>query len=135
MLIIHLIGLSLGLGSSFIFIFLGSASAKLEKEEASKFMVRTFSLSTMAHIGLTLSLISGFYLMTPYWKVLSTLPLLISKLVFVGLFILTISLIGVAQNKAKKGGSESQLRKIRTLSAITLFSGLTIVVLAVLVFG
>ncbi len=134
MLIFHLLGLTLGLGSSFIYLFTSMAKRKMDQEAARTFTVNTYLLGTMGHIGLTLSILTGFYLMTPFWSTLSDRPLLIAKLIFVALFTLGISLTSVAQGKAKKEASESIIKRINLLSAITLLSGLVILVLAVLVF-
>ena len=39
MLIVHFIGLAMGLGTSFGFVFLGIAASKLQKEDTKKFML------------------------------------------------------------------------------------------------
>lgn len=134
MLIIHLLGLTMGLGTSFAYLFLGKAGSRLGKEEAVKFALNSLSLGTMGHIGLTLSIITGFYLMTPYWKLLPAQPLLIAKLVLVLTLTVTIGIIGVASRKARNGDPEVQLKRIRSLGKITFITGLAIVILAVLVF-
>lgn len=134
MLIVHFIGLAMGIGTSFAFMFLGIASAKMEKSEALKFSINSFALSKMGHIGLALLIISGGYLMTPYWSVLSTMPLLMAKLALVLVLILLIGIITMNANKAKKGDAETHLKKIEPLGKISLLVGLTIIVLAVLVF-
>jgi uncharacterized membrane protein len=88
----------------------------------------------MGHLGLALLIISGGYLMTPYWSVLSTMTLLIFKLVLVLILILLVSIITINANKAKKGDAEKHLKKIQPLGRISLLVGLTIIVLAVYVF-
>lgn len=133
MLIVHLLGLTMGVGTSFAFFFLGKRAAKLEKDEALKFIVNTQYMGTMGHIGLTMLIISGGYLMTPYWKILPTSPLLISKLLLVVMLILMIIVMGIASRKAKKGDF-SGLKMVRKLGPIALLTGITIVCLAVLVF-
>jgi len=45
----------------------------------------------MGHIGITMLIISGLYLMTPFWKTLNARPLLITKLILV--LVLTVSII------------------------------------------
>ena len=134
MLIIHLIGLTMGLGTSFAYLFLGKAGSRLGKEEGMKFALNSLSLGTMGHIGLTLSIITGFYLMTPFWKLLPAQPLLIAKLVLVLTLTVTIGIISVASRKARNGDPEAQLKRIRTLGKIAFITGLAIVILAVLVF-
>ena len=135
MLIVHLLGLTMGVGTSIGFMFLGIAGSKLEGEERIKFALNTFALSRMGHIGLTLSIISGLYLMTPFWGSLTALPLLIAKLALVITLTVVISIMTVAANKAKKGDTLSNLKKVAMLGRVALLTGLGIVVLAVLVFG
>lgn len=134
MLILHFIGLTMGLGTGFAHAFLGMASAKMSAEEAKKFRLHSLALSKMGHIGITLLLISGFYMITPYWKVLSSMPLLMVKLALVAMLIILISLIGIAGKKAKQGDADVQLKKMELLGKLTLLVGLAIVVVAVKVF-
>jgi len=133
MLVVHLLGLVMGVGTSFSFIFLGIAGSKLEKEERLKFALNTFPLARMGHIGLTLLILSGGYLMTPYWKVLPDLPLLMAKLALVVTLIVTITLIAMATKQVKKGDA-TKLKRIALLGRVALLTGITIVILAVSVF-
>ena len=91
MLILHFIGLAMGLGVAFANLFLGIAAKKMAPEEVIPFRMKTMALARMGHIGLALLLISGFYLITPFWKTLGTMPTLIAKLV--GVVILVILII------------------------------------------
>ena len=134
MLIFHLIGLSMGLGTSFGFMFLGIRASKMEKEEAGKFTINTFALSKMGQIGLVLLVVSGGYLITPFLSTLMMYPLLIAKLVLVALLIVLIILLDIAAKKAKKGDLKNQLNKIQVLGKVSLLTALAIVVLAVLTF-
>ena len=134
MLVIHFLGLAMGLGTCFAFLFLGIAGSKMEKEAGKKFTLDTFTLIRMGHIGLTLSIISGLYLMTPYWGSLASRPLLIAKLAFVLVLTTSISLISVYARRAKSGETEANLRKIANQVKVAFISGILIVTLAVLVF-
>jgi len=134
MLIVHFLGLAMGIGTSFAFIFLGMASAKMEAAEAQKFRLNSFALSKLGHIGLTLLIISGGYLMTPYWRVLSSTPLLTAKLVLVLVLAAMIGIVSSYARKAKQGQPEIHLKKIENLGKIILLVGLAIVILAVAVF-
>ena len=131
MLVVHFLGLAMGIGTSFAFMFLGMASSKMEAKEAQKFSLDTFALSKMGHIGLTLLILSGGYLMTPYWKSLSASPLLAAKLVLVLALGALIGIISSTARKAKKGDAAVHLKKIATLGKMALLTGLAIVVLAV----
>ena len=133
MLIVHLLGLAMGVGTSFAFLFLGMRTSKLDSAEAPKFAINTLYLGTMGHIGLTMLIISGGYLMTPYWGLLSSKPLLIAKLSLVVVLTIFIIISGVAAKKAKKGDL-TVLKKIRKMGPFTLLISVAIVILAVLVF-
>jgi hypothetical protein len=134
MLILHFLGLTMGLGTGFAHAFLGSVTSKMSQEEAIKFRLNSLVLSRMGHIGIALLLISGFYMITPYWKVLSSFPLLIVKLALVAVLIVLIALIGIATRKAKNGDAINQLKKMELLGKLTLLVGVAIVVVAVYVF-
>jgi uncharacterized membrane protein len=132
MIIFHFIGLAMGLGTSFGFMFLGITSSKMEKEDRIKFKLKSMGLSSMGHIGIALLIISGVALMTPYWSILPSSPVLIAKLVLV-----LTALIGIITSIGKKawqGDTEAQFRKIESLGKIALLTGVTIVTLAVYFF-
>ena len=133
-LIIHLIGLAMGVGSSMAFMFLGIASSKMEKNEARQFTLNSLALSRMGHIGLALLVFSGLYLMTPYWATLTAMPLMMLKLGGVVLLTLLIGLSSVIGKKAKQGDADVHLSKLNKVGKLSLLTALTIVVLAVLVF-
>jgi uncharacterized membrane protein len=134
MLILHFIGLTMGLGTSFSHAFLGMAISKMEKEEAIKFRRHAMVLSRMGHVGLTLLLISGIYLIIPYWPTLPDNPLLILKLTLVLALIILIALIGRGARKAQEGNAEEAMKKIEPLGKLTLLIGVAIVILAVYIF-
>lgn len=133
-LIIHFIGLAMGLGTSFAFMFLGMASSKMEKEEGFNFMKKAFVIGRMGDIGIVLLLLSGGYLMTDYWSVLSDNPLLIAKLIGVVLLILFITMININMRKAKQGDTAKYLGKIRPFGMLAMLTAIGIVVLAVMQF-
>ena len=133
-LIIHFIGLAMGLGTSFAFMFLGMSAAKMEKEEARKFSEKIMIVSRMGHIGLTLLIISGIFLMSPYWQSLPEMPLLIAKLTLVVMLAILIVLIGAASRKAAQTKDEKYEKQVATLGKLSFLTALSIVVLAVYVF-
>lgn len=134
MLIVHFLGLAMGLGSSFAFVFLGIARSKMEKEEGKKFALNTFAMSSMGHIGITLLIVSGLYLITPFWGALASMPMLVAKLALVVILTVVITMLSVYANRAKKGDTEANLKKIENLGRVSLLTGMVIVVLAVLIF-
>ena len=134
MLIMHLLGLAMGLGTSFAFMFLGITGSKMEKEEGKKFALNTMALGTMGHIGITMLIISGLYLMTPFWATLNARPLLIAKLILVLVLTVCIIMLSVYSKRAKRGDTEVNLKKIAALGKVSLLSGIAIVLLSVLTF-
>ena len=134
MLILHFIGLTMGLGTSFAHAFLGIATSKMSADEATKYRLHSLVLGKMGYIGIALLIFSGLYLITPYWKILPSMPLLILKLVMVIILVLLITLINLSAKKAIKGDAEVQLKKMEKFGKMTLIIGLTIVILAVSIF-
>jgi uncharacterized membrane protein len=134
MLIVHFIGLAMGLGTSFAHLFLGIASQKLSPEEGMKFRMHTMALRNMGHIGIILLILSGGYLMTPYWEVLHLMPFMIAKLILVLILVALILYIGQIIKKAKEGNAEMHLKKLQPIGKLTLIITLAIVVCAVMNF-
>ena len=82
----------------FAHAFLGNTLSKLEPTEAAKFRTHSKGLSQMGTVGTVLLLVSGVYLIIPFWPVITTLPLLILKLV---LFVILVILILLINNQEK----------------------------------
>jgi uncharacterized membrane protein len=134
MLIIHFIGIAMGVGTSFAFMFLAMAGKKMETGEGQKFMINAFTLTRMGQIGLVLLLISGGYLMTPFWSSLGSNSLLMVKLIMFLFLAGLIGMISAHARKAKLGNTEKHLKRIEPMGKMALITGLTIIVLAVLIF-
>jgi hypothetical protein len=133
-LIIHFIGLAMAIGMGFANLFLASAAAKLEPAERGKFMFRAAVLVRMGQTGLGLLLISGFYLITPYWATLSAMPALIAKLSLVVLQLVLVTVTSLMARKGIKNNDPAIFAKLRPLGMLTFITGLSIVVMAVLTF-
>jgi uncharacterized membrane protein len=88
----------------------------------------------MGHIGIGLLVISGLYMITPYWKVLLSTPLLMIKLTLVLVLLVLITLITQSSKRAMKGDALAELKKMEKLGKMTLIVGVTIVILAVNIF-
>jgi hypothetical protein len=134
MLVIHFIGLAMALGAGFANLFLGTVASKLEPAERGSFMSKLIILGRMGQIGLGLLLLSGFALITPYWKVLGEMPLLIAKLSLVGLLLISVSRILFIVSKSKKENNPGLMMKVKPLGMLNFFLGIMILILAVLTF-
>lgn len=134
MLIVHFIGLTMGLGTGFAHAFLGKAMSKLDRDEAKKFGHQIKALSKMGTIGIILLLVSGIYLIIPYRAVILTNTLLLTKLILVFILIVLIALIGRDAKRASKEGIEGNAKKVGYMGKLTLILSITIVIVAVNVF-
>lgn len=135
LLIIHFIGLVMGLGTSFGFMFLGISASKLPPDEQRKFNLTALGMSRMGHIGITLLILSGLGLMTPHWINLAHSYYLIVKFILVLVLISMIGLITITAGKIKKGTANlSDVQRMKPLGQISLITGILIVVFAVLNF-
>src|SRR6478735_9621332 len=112
MLVIHFIGLAMALGAGFANFFLGTVASKLEPAERGSFMSKLVILGRMGQIGLGFLLLSGFGLITPYWKVIGEMPFLIAKLSLVALLLISVSRILFIVSKAKKENNPALMIKI-----------------------
>lgn len=134
MLILHFLGMILAIGPIAVIVLSRMATSKMEKEESAGLMQGLFRLNMLSHIGITLSLISGGYLMTPYWNMLGSMPMLIAKLSLYVVLLVTLSLISVTARKARDNQTGNSIRKTMNWARMSFLVGLTIVVLAAVVF-
>lgn len=134
MLILHFIGLVMGLGTSFAHAFLSIVTSKMTEDESTTFRLQSLVLSKMGNIGIVLLVVSGLYLITPYWKTLPSNPLLILKLALVAILIILIALINWRAKKARIGDPIFHLERMEKMGKLTLLIGLAIVVIAVSIF-
>ena len=134
MLMVHFLGLAMGVGTGLANLFLGMAAKKMEKAEAQKFALKTLVLGKMGLIGIILLVISGGYLITPFWKNLANLPTLVAKLAMVLVLIIFLGIIKYNSSKALKGDPEKYMNRLRKVGPVTLLISLVIIILAVLSF-
>ena len=134
MLMVHFIGLAMGLGTSFAHAFLGKAISKMDRNEAKKFRLQIKALSQMGYVGTFLLLGSGIYLLLPFWAVLPSLPLLILKLALFLILVILIFLINLEAGKNLKNDTEDNLKRIGLMGKLALIIGVVIVIIAVNVF-
>ena len=135
MLILHFIGLAMGVGTSFAHMFLGHTLSKLTLPEAETFRTQTKGLSLMGTVGTFVLLGSGIYLIIPYWPVILTLPLLIAKLVLFVVLVVLIILINLGARNNYQNQDLATLKRIELLGKISMVIGVAIVILAVKVFN
>ncbi len=133
-LILHFIGLAMGLGTSFANLFLGRSLSKLPREEAMKISMHTSVLVKMGLTGLGLLIVSGVLLLIPEWETLSHCAFFLTKLALVAVLTFLILRINGHIQDAKIGDPEIHMAKIPLLGKLSFIISIIIVVLAVLVF-
>lgn len=133
MLIVHFLGLAMAVGTGFAFMFLGIAAGKLEPAKRGEFMLNALALGRMGHIGLGLMILSGIFMIVPYWPMIGEMPLLIVKLVLV-LFLAALVGINTSLARKAKKGDATAIPKMAMIGRVTLLTSIAIVTLAVLVF-
>jgi uncharacterized membrane protein len=134
LLILHLLGLAIGVGVSFTHFFLRMSRSKMNKEEATKDAIRALSLGIMIDIGMTLLIVSGLFLMKPFWAILFDSHLLMAKLSSVIILLVLLVIIRINGNRALKENGGPALKRIKTISNFTLPLAVLIIVFAVLMF-
>jgi uncharacterized membrane protein len=137
LLILHFIGLALGVGTGFAMMTLGKASADLSPEERTKFMLRASVLSKNGSIGLGLLILSGLGMLVE--RGFGTVFKLGGGLFHAKLTLVVImaGLLGYMQatlKKAREAGGGPLMAKLPKLGGAMLMLGLAVIVLAVLAF-
>jgi uncharacterized membrane protein len=136
LLILHFIGLSLGLGTSFAMFTLGLAARDLEGPERGKFMLRASLIAKNGSYGLLLLIVSGLGMM--FLRGFGNTfalggPPFHTKLLLVVVLCAVVGLIQVSLKKAR-GGDTAALSRLPNLGRIGMLTSVTIVVLAVIAF-
>lgn len=137
LLILHFLGLALGLGASFAMLTLGIAAAKLTPEERGQFMMRASLLSKNGSIGLLLLILSGLGILfyrgvgnVMQWGGGAFHAKLTLVLVLSGL----VGYMQVQLKRAREGGGPAAMAKLPMLGRIALLMSVAIVILAVVAF-
>ena len=136
LLILHFIGLALGLGTSFAMFTLGLATKDLDGPERGKFMLRAAILGKNGSLGLLLLIVSGLGMtlsrgfgQTMAWGG----PAFHTKLLLVLVLCGVVGFMQVTLKKAR-GGESAAMARLPKLGRIGMLTSVLIVVLAVIAF-
>jgi len=137
LLIVHFIGLAMGVGTSFAAMALGRASKDMDPAERGKFMMRASAIGINGSIGLTLLILSGLGMW--FSRGISQVmawggPAFHAKLTLVVLLIGAFGYMQVLQKKARQGAGPEVMAKIPKVGAAMLLLGISIISAAVLAF-
>lgn len=134
MIIFHNLGLVLALGSSVFFLIIRNDLYKTAGEAKDDLYKVIAKYQRMAHIGMGIMLLSGGYLMTPYWSALGSMHMLHIKMLVVFMWLITIILLSIMLRRARTGqGKRCDARMLRMNYASLLF-GVIIIFVAVFQF-
>ena len=137
LLILHFIGLALGVGSGLAAFTLGLATKDMAPEERGKFMMRASALRKNGSYGLLLLVATGLgFVIERGWGSVAFRGggFFHAKLTLV---VVMLGLLGYSQvlgKKVREQGGGPAMGKLMLLGRVMLALGLTIIVLAVLAF-
>jgi uncharacterized membrane protein len=137
LLMLHFVGLALGVGASFALFTLRRASAELESGERAKFMLRALSVAKNGSYGLLLLLLSGlgmFFMRGPGAVMAAGGPAFHAKLTLV---VILFGVVGYSQalgKRAREAGGGPALAKLPAVSTAILLLGVAIIIAAVIAF-
>jgi uncharacterized membrane protein len=137
LLILHFIGLALGVGTSFAFLALGLAAKDLAPAERLLFAKRTFVLAKNGSIGLLLLIISGVgFLLTRGVSAVFAWggPAFHAKLTLVVLLCGFLGYSQVLMKRVRTGTDPAAAARLPLIGRVMLFLGVSIVICAVLAF-
>ena len=135
LLMLHFLGLVMGLAVPFANIALATLMAKAAPNEKMVLGRFPFAMSKVGKIGLTLLWATGITMVFTRWKGFGNLPTMFHyKLGFVILLTITVGIISALEIKAKKGDAAA-IARIQTVGKIAMVFGLLALVFAVLTFN
>ncbi len=137
LLMLHFVGLAMGVGTGFAGLRLGMATKDMDPAERGKFMMRASAIGKNGSIGLGLLLLTGIG-MALMRGIPQTLawggPALHAKLTLVVIAIGIFGYMQVVQKKVRLAGGGPLMAKLPKLAAAMLLTGLSIIVCAVIAF-
>ena len=131
MIIFHNLGIVLTLGSSIFFLIIRKDLYKTAGEAKDDLYKVIAKYQRMAHIGMSIMLLTGGYLMTPYWSILGRMHMLHVKMLVFVLWLITVILLSIMLRKARTGkGKKCDSRMVR-MNYASLTFGVIIIYVAV----
>jgi len=137
LLMLHFVGLALGVGASFALFTLRKAAAELEAAERTKFTLRALSVSKNGSYGLLILLLTGlgmFFMRGPGAVMAAGGPAFHAKLTLV---VILCGVVGYSQalgKRAREASGGPALAKLPALGTAILLLGVAIVIAAVIAF-
>lgn len=135
LLMLHFLGLTMGLAVPFANIALAGLMAKAAPNEKMVLGRFPFSMSKIGKIGLTLLWATGITMVFTRWRGFANLPSMFNfKMGAVVLLTLTVGYISMLEVKAKKGDTAA-IARIQTVGKLAFLFGVLALIFAVLTFN
>jgi uncharacterized membrane protein len=137
LLVLHFLGLALGVGTSFATLALGITARQLDEAERVKFLLRASVIGKNGSIGLALLLVTGVSMMLLRGTAATFSlggPPLHAKLTLVAVLCGLIGYLQVLLRRARQAQGGPAMAILPRVGAVTLVTGVAIVVCAVLAF-
>lgn len=136
-LILHFIGLALGVGSGFAMMTLGLSTKDMTPADRGAFMRRTSVISKNSSVGLLLLIVSGIaLLLTRGVDVVMAWggPMFHVKLTLVAILIGVFGYMQVLMRKSRSADGAAAAARLPVVGRVMLLLGVSIVICAVLAF-
>ena len=137
LLMLHFVGLALGVGASFALFTLRRANSGLDPAERTKFLLRTLSVSKNGSYGLLLMILTGlgmFVMRGPGAVMAAGGPAFHAKLTLVVILCGAVGYAQVLGKRAREAGYLLMLAKLPVVGNAILGLGVAIVISAVIAF-
>ncbi|NOR86114.1 MAG: hypothetical protein GQ527_00755 [Bacteroidales bacterium] len=134
MIISHVLGSVLSIGSIAFFLVIRKNLYKIADGGSGDVYAIISKFQRMTHIGMGIMILSGGYLMTPYWSAFGSMHMLHVKVMAVLLWLMTIILLSVILRKAKAGKGKKCDERLLRMNYASLFFGVIVIIVAVLSF-
>jgi uncharacterized membrane protein len=133
-LVLHFIGLAMGVGANFISVGIALSTSRLSIEERMSLMPKISVIAKIGSFGLLLILLSGVFLLLPMWPSLKTNGLLHVKLTLVLLLLITFGLSQMIGKRLRTGKAPQLAKWMPRIGMINSVLVLSIIAVAVWLF-
>ena len=134
MLIIHFLGLVMTLGSVGSFLLIRKNSSQVNGYEYTRDLGIIKKFLKYAYIGIGVMILSGGYLMPPYWATFGAHPMIHVKMTLVVLWLLALIILGLVLRSAIRNENTAYNIRIGFYSTLSVVLGVAVVVSAVFSF-
>ncbi len=132
--ILHLLGMTMGVGTGFVMIGLQIGTKDMEPQERGRFMMRAMVAGKVSAIGLAILIVTGVIMVVPLWSDHASSPFFMVKLTLVAVLVVLYVFQQGQMARLKRDDGGPALAVIPKLARAMHATGILIVIAAVLVF-